>query len=170
MAWNDVMVTMLRMMIDDVDSTAYKYDDERLEKQLLLSAQLIQTGELEFTVAYTINIPSITLSPDPVTENDNAFINLVTLKAACLLDMAEARIAAEQGIDISDVGSRIALSGRATNKLALLKAGSGGFCDAYKQAKKEFVLGSMSPGMAIVSPFRLYAGFTDGLEAFTDEG
>jgi len=170
MAWNDVMVPMLRMMIEDMNSESYKYEDERLEKQLLLAAQLIQGGELDFPYEYSINIPAIILSPDPVEQGDNVFINLVTLKAACLLDRAEARIAAEQGIDISDVGSRIALTGRATNKLALLKPGSNGFCDAYATAKKEFMLGSLTPGMAIVSPFRVWEGWGEaGLEAFTDE-
>jgi hypothetical protein len=79
------------------------------------------------------------------------------LKAACLLDRSEARIAAEQGIDISDVGSRIALTGRATNKIALLK--QGGYCEAYDLARKEYILGNLNPGIAVTSPFRLYAGW-----------
>lgn len=156
MAWNDVMVPMLRMMIEDMDSTSYKYDDDRLEMQILLAAQLMQGGEITFPNTYTINIPVITLTPDPITLGDNVFINLVTLKAACMLDMTETRIAAEQGIDISDVGSRIALSGRAGNKIALLK--NGGFCEAYKKAKQEYLLGSLAPGMAVISPFRIFAG------------
>jgi hypothetical protein len=149
---------MLRMMIGDMDIDNYTYDDERLEKQLLLAAQLIQGGELTFPKTYTISIPAITVTPDPVDDpQDNAFINLVTLKAACLLDTAEARIAAEQGIDISDVGSRIALSGRAGSKIAMLK--DVGYCAAYALAKKEFVLGSLNPGLAVVSPFRIFAGW-----------
>jgi hypothetical protein len=159
MAWNDTMVPMLRLMIGDVDPTNYKYDDDRLEQQLLLAAQLIQGGELDFPNVYVINIPSIELSPDPTEQSpqDDAFVNLVTLKAACLLDTVEARIAAEQGIDISDVGSRIALSGRAGNKIKLLLGG--GYCAAYQLAKKEYLMGSLCPGMAVMSPFRIFNGW-----------
>lgn len=157
MAWNDTMVILVRLMIDDMDSTDYKYADDRLEQQILLAAQLMQGGEITFPNTYTISVPAITISPDPVELGDNVFINLVSLKAACLLDKAEARLAAEQGIDISDVGSRIALTGRATNKIKLLE--SGGFCEEYKKAKLEYLSGSMNPGMAVLSPFRMFGGY-----------
>lgn len=156
-AWYDEMVFMLRAAIGDMDDTNYKYGDDRLAQQILIAAQLMQGGEITFPNTYTINIMAITLSPDPIEVGDNAFINLVTLKAACMLDMTETRIAAEQGIDISDVGSRIALSGRAENKIALLK--SGGYCEQYKLAKQAYLFGDMNPGRAVVSPFRFLAGY-----------
>lgn len=157
MAWNDSMVLMLRLTIDDMDSTDYKYEDDRLEQQLLLAAQLMQGGEITFPNTYTISVSEITLSPDPTVVGDNVFINLVVLKAACLLEKTETRLAAEQGIDISDVGSRIALTGRAQNKIALLQ--KGGFCEDYKKAKQEYLLGVMNPGLAVLSPFRIFAGY-----------
>ena len=41
MAWETDLVTMLRNVIFDVDSTDYTYSDARLKEMLVVSAQLV---------------------------------------------------------------------------------------------------------------------------------
>ena len=78
MSWQGQMSTILRYLIDDVDSTSYKFSDERIETTLLVAAQLV-TLEVDLTNTYTINVETCSLSPDPTETDtrDNAFINLV---------------------------------------------------------------------------------------------
>ena len=55
MAWETDLVTMLRNVIFDVDSTDYTYTDARLKEMLVVSAQLV-TQEIKLDNDYTITI------------------------------------------------------------------------------------------------------------------
>ena len=66
MAWETDLVTILRNVIFDVDSTNYTYSDERLKEMLVVSAQLVNS-EIKLDNDYTISISTTGISPDPVT-------------------------------------------------------------------------------------------------------
>ena len=152
MAFDVELPRMLRHMIDDL-SDSPTYSDERLTELVILSAQLVN-AEVVLDREYNIDLDDMIFSPDPTTNpRDNAFVNLIVLKAGCIIDQAEARKAAGQGIAIQDNRSSIDLRGRATNRLALIKEG---WCKAYAQAKFEYQagMGAMA-GHAILSPFRV---------------
>ena len=87
MAWQDTMVIMLRVVIDDMGSNP-TYSDSRLEEILVVSAKLTKK-DVDFANDYTIGVTDSTITPDPVSTSDNAFVNLVTLKAACLVANSE---------------------------------------------------------------------------------
>lgn len=151
MAWQTELVRMIRHMVDDLGSSP-TYSDDRLEELVILSAQKIN-GEIDLDRDYSIDLDELILSPDPtVSPKDNGFINLIVLKAACIIDQSEARKAAGQGIAITDNRSSIDLRGRAGTRLALLKEG---WCKSYAQAKFEYQagMGAMA-GHAVLSPFR----------------
>ena len=159
MAFDVECPRMIRHMIDDL-SDSPTYSDDRLTELTILAAQLVN-AEIDLERDYSTDLDNLTLSPDPTADpRDNAFINLIVLKAACIIDQSEARKAAGQGIAIQDNRSSIDLRARAGNRLALIKEG---WCKSYAQAKFEYQsgMGAMS-GHAILSPFRVNS-VTDSL-------
>ena len=80
MAWETDLVTILRNVIFDVDSTNYTYSDERLKEMLVVSAQLVNS-EIKLDNDYTISISTTGISPDPTAVNDVDAQNFFVLKA-----------------------------------------------------------------------------------------
>lgn len=159
--WQTELVRIIRHMINDL-SDSPTYADSRLEELVLVSAQLV-SQEVDLIQTYVIDVDQLTLSPDPTdrSNRDEAFINLICLKAACTLDMSEARSSSSQSISIRDGGSAIDLRGRVDSKIRLIDKG---WCAMYKSAVTDQVFGSTQvPGAAIMTPFKLYAdGFRGG--------
>jgi len=145
--WQVEGIIMLRHIIDDLGDSP-TYSDSRLEELFLVAAQLIKF-DVNFTNDYTIDVDAGTLSPDPTTSTkDYAFISLVCLKAACILQRADARTSAGQAIDIRDGRSAISLKGVFAGKIAMAKS----YCEAYEKAKLEHTLGNLVVGRAIMGP------------------
>ncbi len=141
-------------MINDT-ATPYKYDDDRLQELILVSAQLM-SNMLVFNNTYTIDVSQALLSPDPTDRDANtredSFINLTCLKAACIIDNGEARAAAGSALTIRDSRRLIATEGTAKAKLEILK---NGWCAAFEEAQFDFRAGNTgSAGQIILSPFR----------------
>lgn len=143
---------MIRHLVDDLSDTP-TYSDDRLTELTILAAQMVNS-EVVLPISYSFDLDNLTFTPDPTNNpRDEALINLIVLKAACIIDQSEARKAAGQGIAIQDNRSSIDLRARAGNRLALIKEG---WCKSYAQAKFEYQsgMGAMS-GHAILSPFRV---------------
>ena len=153
MAWETEMVTILRHLIDDYvadnDESSATYKSTRLEEAILVSAQLAQTEGVNFGNTYTVDADACTLSPDPTTgTKDNAFINLVSIKAACIILNSEYRTSANQGVKIVDGPSTIDLTGRTTG----LKDLSQRMCERYEDAKAEYNMNGVL-GQAVLTPY-----------------
>lgn len=170
MAWQDELIPIVRVLINDLAGTP-TYDDDRLEQLLLVACRQVNS-EMTFDQDFVINVGNGTLLPDPTIDpnKNDSFINLVTQKAACILDQSVAVIAAKQAISVKDGASAIDLRGVAKEKIELLKQG---WCAVYRDTKFEYqtILASQTAGAAIMTPFRLYAfgmstssvsGFPDG--------
>lgn len=155
MAWQDDMVEILRVMVNDMDTTQ-TYTDDKLLRVLVVSCfQVI--SELQFAQTYTVSISNQTLSPDPTVEGttDQSFVNLVTQKAACVIDRGSAIIAASRAISVRDGGSSVDLRGVFQGKLALLEKG---WCAVYADTKLEYQMnGAAVAGAVVMTPFRVYA-------------
>lgn len=147
MSWQNEMVVILRHLIDDVCATVYT--DPRLEETIIVAAQLVNL-EVDFDKVYTIDIDSLILTPDPTSAvRDNAFINLVVLKAACIILAGEAKANALQAIKIKDGPTEIdtgqrhkALETRVTH-----------VCEDFTRAKLQYVTGDGRTGQAVMTPF-----------------
>lgn len=142
-------------MLGDADGTTYA--DDRLEQLLALAAKQV-SFELRFDQAFVGNVENAVISPDPTaaaTRDDN-FVNLLTLKACCIMDLADARVAANRALLVKDGNSAVDLSKVSAEKRALL---SKGWCAVYADAKFEYQNARTSgvAGALIVGPFRLYA-------------
>jgi hypothetical protein len=143
--WQTEMTRITRFLIDDLDASSY--DDERLEETILVAAQLMK-HEMDFNSVYTIDVDSLTLSPDPTSGNkDDAFINLTCMKTACIILKAEVKAESLKAIVVRDGPSSIDLSGRyAATKDRALK-----MCEDFEHAKLQYQLGNSTAGQAVVN-------------------
>jgi hypothetical protein len=155
--WQTEMIVILRHMINDI-VTPYKFTDQRLEELILVAAQFAQ-DDITFKQSYALNFDELSLTPDPTASatRDDSFINLTLLKAACMVDGSNLRMAAGQAIDIKDGSSSISLRGALAGRLAVYKEG---WCKDYTQSKFEFEAGNVGAAGAIVlSPYRTNSGY-----------
>ena len=144
--WDDTMVITLRAIINDLGEDP-QYAEDHL-KQLLVASALIVSMSVDFDTDYAINVPAVSITPDPSA--DNAFVSLVVLKAACFLAMAEQKNAANKGVSVKDGPSNIDGRGRAD---ATAKW-SDKVCKDYAAAELAAKTGNMAVGQAIVGPYR----------------
>jgi hypothetical protein len=121
-------------------------------------------GVVDFPRDYNIDIPSTGIAPDPTSTQDNGFINLVVLKAACMLADGEYRTASNKGIVIKDGPSAVDARALIASKQQIAKDA----CAKYEKAELEFRLGNSKAGEAIIGPHRnaVYGGSTP-IDKFT---
>lgn len=156
MSWENQMTTMLRVLIDDV-SSSQRYSDERLEGVLIVAAfQILQ--ETRFETTYTVNISTHEITPDPteIDPQDYNFINLILLKARCIVFSGEYKTQSLNAISVTNGPSSINMAGSATAmKDMYLNA-----CKEYEEYKMNFIAGSA--GKAILTPFSLGSDTVQG--------
>lgn len=157
MGWKTEMTTLLRYVINDSDVSSQEYNDSRLHSLIVTAAQLTQ-GVVDFPRNYTIDISSAEISPDPTSNNDNGFVNLVILKAACLLAAGDYRASSNKGVVIRDGPSAIDARGLIAAKKDIMDSA----CEKYNQSELEFRLGNSNAGEAIIGPHRNAAHGSSG--------
>lgn len=158
MAWQAELDILLRVLINDTE-TPQSFSNSRLEQVIVVAGRLV-VQELDFSIAYSMDVVNISITPDPTdtvgsTRNDS-FINLVCAKAACIVDRGSALKAASQAIRVKDGASEVDLRDTFKAKLALLNKG---WCAVYEDMKDEYIVSQTGVvvGAAILSPFRAYA-------------
>lgn len=149
MAWDTTMVIMLRTLIDDLD--AEEYTDARL-KQVLVVAGQFTVVDVDFDVDYTINIATPDITPDPTVDpQDDGFINLTVLKAACTIDKGNMRVAAMSAGVEARCGPAVMRTLRRMEGFKTLI--ENGYCATYEQLVTEYNLGNVQYVRAVLSPF-----------------
>jgi hypothetical protein len=152
MAWQTEITMIVRNLVGDTDIDTPTYSDERLQEAILSSAQLIQ-GEMDFTNTYTTDVDECILTPDPtLNTKDNAFINLVSLKTACMILRSEAKTQALQSVNFVDGPSKIDSRGAAEGMAKLAQSA----CEMYEKARHDYKMGGNMVGAAIVTPYNVY--------------
>jgi hypothetical protein len=157
MSWQNEIAIIVRHIIDDTDSSKYRYSDSRLETTVLVASQLVSM-DLDFKNIYNIDIYGGILDPDPTLSatRDNAFINLVSLKTACIIIGSEIKTEAGNAIAIKDGPSSIDLRG-VTSTLSVL---FNDICGKYQAMADDYkftgetgqaILGPYSPGSEFAS-------------------
>ena len=154
MAWADESVPLLRTLVGDYESTIYTSDT--LTKVLVVAAYQVYQ-QVDTIQEYSISIANQTISPDPTNQNtkDEAFLNLFTIKAACILDQGAALNAAKDALKITSHKHSFDTTSQAKFRLDLL---SKGWCATYEETKKEFLYNNKTSviGAAVLTPFRVY--------------
>lgn len=163
MAWQDELTTITRRLLADTSATP-KYSDDDLEETLVIAAQWVLT-ELRFPAGFRTSVSNLTITPDPTDDagntRDNNFVNLVCLKAACILDRGGAATAAAQAILVQDGTSRVDLRDAFKAQLQLIRQG---WCAVYDAVKEDYQAGQRGGvlGAAILGPFRVFGGYAAG--------
>ena len=150
MSWQGEMGTIVRYLINDVDSSSYSFSTTRIETSILVAAQL-SSFNVDFGIEYTINVEGCSLSPDPTDTDtkDDAFVSLVCLKAACMIIGGEIRSESGNAISIKDGPSSIDLRG-VTSTLAVLYKD---LCSKYEAVLLDYRAGNAVAGHAILGPY-----------------
>lgn len=148
MTWQDIAIPIVRILVNDYNDASYDYNDDRLTQTLVVAAYLIDQ-EIDFSTSYTINVPLETISPDP--SSDTAFINFMSLKAACIIDQSTFRTKA------TIAGLKAKLGPAVLETVEHLKGFkellTTGPCAAYEALKDDYIFGNAQVVEAILSPF-----------------
>lgn len=145
MHWQEHTNIMVRHLINDMDFNNYKYSDDRINSTVAVAAQLVIL-ELDFNEEYSVDVISQTVTPDPIS--DNAFTNLVVIKASMIIVGGEVKTEASNAISIKDGPSAIDLRGVSSTLLAMYKDLS----DKYDSLAQSYGY-SGSTGKAILGPY-----------------
>ena len=152
MSWQNEMVVIVRHLVNDLNSSDYTFTDDRLEESVLVAAQLASL-EIDFENTYSIDVDSVTLTPDPTASGnkDDSFINLVSLKTARLLIGSEIKTHSLNAISLRDGPSSLDLRGIVAGLNILFQDIAKRYDDAVLQYKLngvvgEAILGPYSPG------------------------
>lgn len=171
MAWQSDSTELLRVLVNDMDCTQL-YSDERLTRVLIASAyQLLRLAS--FNQPFIVNVGQQSITPDPTdivnSTNDENFINLMCLKAACIIDTGSAIKAANNAIAGRDLDVSFDFKGTAVSTLSLLEKG---WCATFEEAYDAYLDGSGIVSAAVMTPFRVrarqfgfptYLGYTRGI-------
>ena len=150
MTWQNEMSLIVRHLINDLDSSSYTFTHDRVEESILVATQLM-LNEIYFEQTYTVDVDSSSLSPDPTTlsNKDDPFITLVSLKTAHLLLGSEIKTNSLNAISLKDGPSSIDMGGIA-KQLEALRAD---MCEKFEHAKMQYQLGNSIAGQAILGPY-----------------
>lgn len=151
MSWQTEMTTIVRYLIYDFSDTP-TYTDQKIQTAIVVAAQMT-LQDIGFSKVYNISVPNSSISPDPTTtdDKDDAFINLVSLKTACLIDTWQLRAKLPvAGISIRSGPESVDTRGVLTAYQYLKENGA---CKAFEQAKWEYEAGNLCPGRIILGPF-----------------
>jgi hypothetical protein len=163
MAWDLALVNMVRALTGDVADPPAK-DDDRI-KQAIVVGGTIATQEYPFTTTYTFDllVPDITPDPTEPATLDNIASALFSLKAACLLTMADYQSAVGTGIRVRDGDSEVDTTAGFKGYTDIIKLGP---CGAYAKLLESLLWkrGSTQGG-AVYSPYSSGDG-TWGITSF----
>lgn len=144
--WQNLYIIVLRILIDD-NSDEPKYSDSRMEDVLVVAAS--QVSEEARISTYTIDITPPEITPTPIA--DDTFRNLVTLKAACIIDRGNLRHAAMvNGLEATCGPAKMKVLRRVDGFATLIDKG---YCQAYDEALRQYIFGNVSFARGILSPF-----------------
>lgn len=150
MSWQSEITTIVRHLINDTDLDSPTYSNSRIETSILVGSHLALL-EIDFEQTYSINVDTCMLSPDPTTSGarDEAFINIVAMKTACIILGSELKAHALTSVRVSDGPSSID-TGQVSKNLQFLYEH---ICKQYEDYKFNFVVANNNVGKAVLSPY-----------------
>ncbi len=149
MPWQDETIPTLRVLINDLSATP-TYSDDRLAQTLVVAAKLINQ-EIDFANDYVVSIENVSITPDPVDAGDEIYVNMMILKAACIVDHSTFRDKARiEGVKAALGPANLAVAGNLAGFKTLLEVGP---CASFKELKEELHWGNTNIVKAILSPF-----------------
>jgi hypothetical protein len=149
MAWQPELTTMVRTLINDAIEP-YQFSDERIIQTVLVAGKYVQF-DVVLDHSYTVDVVNLTITPDPTDDNDEIFIILTSLKAACLVDQGTLRTkAAMEGVRAALGPASLSVGGAAAGWEMILKHGP---CKLYDDLVEHWDVSNASAIAAVLGPF-----------------
>ena len=149
MSWQTELTTMVRTLIND-SVEPYQFTDDRIVKTILVASKYVQF-DVVLDHSYSVDVVSQTITPDPTDDDDEIFIILTSLKAACLVDQGTLRTkAAMEGVRAALGPASLSVGGAAAGWEMILKHGP---CKLYDDLVEHWDVANASAIAAVLSPF-----------------
>lgn len=149
MSWQIEIPIIVRTLINDLGENP-TYSDDRLLQVIAVAAKYVQF-DISLDHPYTVDVVTNSISPDPTEDNDNIFISLVGLKAACIIDQSTLRTkAALEGIKAALGPAQLSVAGSLAGINLIIDKGP---CAAYEELVSHWDVKEATSIRAILSPF-----------------
>jgi hypothetical protein len=151
MSWQNEMILVVRTLIDDL-GPVYKYTDLRIKQSIIVAAKYVQF-DVVIEPEFIIDVVNMTITPDPTLDeiNNQIFISLTCLKAACLIDQSNYRNkVGVEGIRAALGPASLQVTGSLAGWKAILDHGA---CAAYAAFTEHWDVANATAIRAIFSPF-----------------
>lgn len=149
MAWQHELTTMVRTLIND-SVEPYQFTNKRIIQTILVAGKYVQF-DVVLDHSYDVDVVNSTISPDPTDDNDEIFIILTSLKAACLVDQGTLRTkAALEGVRAALGPASLSVGGAAAGWEMILKHGP---CKLYDDLVEHWDVANASAIAAVLGPF-----------------
>ena len=143
------MTIMVRTLIND-SVEPYQFSDERIQQTILVAGKYVQF-DVVLDHPYTIDVVNSTINPDPTVDQDEIFIILTSLKAACLVDQGTLRTkAAMDGVRAVLGPASLSVGGSSAGWEMILKHGP---CKLYDDLVEHWDVANASAIAAVLGPF-----------------
>lgn len=149
MSWEVELTTMVRTLIND-SIEPYQFSDERIIDTILVAGKYLQF-DINLEHSYSIDVVNKTISPDPTMDDDEIFIILSSLKAACLVDQGTLRSkAAMEGVRAALGPASLSVGGATAGWAMILEHGP---CKLYNDLVEHWDVANASAIAAVLGPF-----------------
>jgi hypothetical protein len=149
MGWQTELTIITRTLINDINEP-YEYSNSRIQQILTVAAKYVQV-DVDLHHIYKVDITNNNISPDPIENNDDIFISLLCLKAACIIDQGTFRTRAlMEGIKTKLGPAELDVSGNLSGFKAILDIGP---CALYENLSHQYNIGNPHMLKAILGPF-----------------
>jgi hypothetical protein len=149
MSWQSELTIMVRTLINDLGETP-EFSDSRIEQCLIIAAKYIQF-DIVLEHSYSVDVENSTITPDPTIDDDEIFIMLTALKAACIIDQGSLRTkAAMEGVRAALGPASLSVGGSASAWEKILNHGP---CKLYSDLVEHWDVANASAVAAIIGPF-----------------
>lgn len=149
MSWQTELTSMVRTLINDA-SKPYQFTDNRIIQTILVAGKYLQF-DIVLDHSYSIDVIGQTITPDPTEDNDEIFMILAALKAACIIDQGTLRTkAAMEGVRAALGPASLSVGGSVAGWETILKHGP---CKLYDDLVEHWDVANASAIAAVLGPF-----------------
>jgi len=149
MSWQEHLTTIVRVLINDLDCP-YEFSDERMQQVIVVAAKYVQF-DVNLEHLYQVNVINPNITPDPTNDDDEIFLSLVGLKAACIFDQGTFRTkSALEGINTRLGAASLSFGGSIAGYRDIIEHGA---CGLYDELTSHWDVRNASAWAAVLSPF-----------------
>ena len=149
MPWQEELTIITRTLVNDFNPP-YEYTDCRIQQIITVAAKYVQF-DVNLDQKYTVDVVYNNISPDPTDNNDEIFVSLTCLKAACIIDQGTLRTkAALEGIRTALGSASLSFGGSLAGWQSIIDHGA---CSLYEELTSHWDVKNATAIAAVLSPF-----------------